>query len=54
MTPLLEWIEKVGGPSAAARVLGMHPQQITDLKRAKKPLFVDEDKRQIYSLLREY
>ncbi len=54
MTPLKTFIENTGGITKAAQLLGVKPQQLVDMRKAKKPVFVDEQDRKVYGLLREY
>jgi len=54
MTTLQTFIENTGGITKAAKLLGVKPQQLVDMRKAKKPVFVDELDRKVYGLLREY
>lgn len=51
---LAEFIKRQGADKKAAGVLGYSQQQLFNMKRAVKPVFVCEQTRRVFSLLREY
>ena len=54
MITLQTFIEKTGGITKTANLLGVKPQQLVDMRKAKKPVYVDEQERKVFALLREY
>lgn len=54
MKPLQKFIENSGGITKAAKILGLSPQGLVCMRKAKKQVFIDEKERKVYSLLREY
>lgn len=54
LRPLEVFVCEQGGITKAAKILGLSPQGLVCMRKAKKPVFVDEQDRKVYGLLREY
>ena len=54
LRPLDVFVCEQGGITKAAKILGLSPQGLVCMRKAKKQVFIDEKERKVYSLLREY
>lgn len=54
LRPLNVFVHEQGGITKAAKILGLPPQGLVCMRKAKKPVYVDEKDRKVYGLLREY